>query len=93
MTPFALAAAALATYRLARLVAVEDGPALVLHRFRTWHRWPAWMLDLLSCPLCLSVWIAPAVVLLTITRPGLFVVCALAASGGATALYLQERGS
>ena len=66
MTPFALIAAALATYRVARLVAVEDGPANALHRLRTWHRWPAWMLDLLSCPLCASGWIAPVFVLLAI---------------------------
>lgn len=93
MSPLDLVAAVLATYRVARLVTREDGPADAFARLRTWRGWPPTVLDLLSCPLCASVWIAPVVVTATASDLGLFVVCALAASGGATALFLQERES
>jgi len=53
--------AVLATYRVAHMVALEDGPWDVFTRLRTWAmlRTPGGTLERgLSCPLCISFWLA-----------------------------------
>lgn len=48
----------LATYRVARMIAYEDGPADVLVSLRTWaERYPH-LAKGLNCPLCASFWLA-----------------------------------
>ena len=102
MTLVDLVVAALATFRLAHLLAYEDGPADLVRRWRlavgavetslgfstaptAWGR--LWL-----CPLCLSVWIALAVVALWYLAPAAWpVVQVLAVSGTACALHLVVR--
>lgn len=93
MTALDFAIAILATYRVARMVADEDGPARVLARLReaASDRGPTWLADGLSCPLCASVWIAPALLAVGRTTAGAWLVAALAVSGAASWLYLAER--
>lgn len=68
MTPLGLVLASLAVYRVAVMVAHEDGPWLVFARLRghAMMHWPEWVADGLACPRCVSVWaalvIVPAVV-------------------------------
>jgi hypothetical protein len=48
----------LATYRVARMIAYEGGPADVLVSLRTWaDRYPH-LASGIHCPLCLSFWFA-----------------------------------
>ena len=75
--PFALRLllAALAVYRLARMISLEDGPLDIFVDFRTWvgvydyseNGLPGSMAArLFSCPLCVGVWLAfPAMVMAT----------------------------
>jgi len=90
---------ALATWRLSHMVSIEDGPGLVFHRLRV--RAGAfktikaeWLSDtflgqFLICPLCVSVWIALILYLVSPILPGLwFVVVILAISGLASLLQL-----
>jgi hypothetical protein len=56
----------LATYRLARLVCIDDITAPVrawTYRFHAGSqaRWSRWMVALLQCPHCIGVWISFAV--------------------------------
>lgn len=93
MTALDFAVAGLASYRVARMVADEDGPGRVFARVRAVaeDRGPAWLADGLSCPLCASVWAAPVVLALGRTVAGAWLVAALAVSGAASWLYLAER--
>src|SRR5688572_3138767 len=84
--------AALAVYRLASMIAYEDGPADVFARLRgrvaavAWDGKPEtwgqhWAARGLSCPLCVSFWLAwPAALLLPWPGPGLYILTALALS-------------
>ena len=47
---------ALATYRLARMIACESGPFDIFVRLRGHAK--DWVADGLSCPMCLSVWLS-----------------------------------
>ena len=68
MTPLYLAILALATYRLAHLISLEDGPSKVCRRLRLFAgayqimdgSWDSetFFGKLLSCFFCASVWIA-----------------------------------
>jgi hypothetical protein len=50
--------AVLASYRVAHMIANEDGPGFVFLRVRAWAmRWP-WLEAGISCPLCFSFWVA-----------------------------------
>lgn len=75
---------ALAAYRVAYLIAVEDGPFEVAARVReaAERRYPPtmgadgygrehWIVAGLACPLCVSFWAAPAVLLLHAWLPWL----------------------
>jgi hypothetical protein len=51
------AAATLATWRIAHLLAYEDGPWDVLFRLRAWLGYSLWG-KLIDCFNCLSIWVA-----------------------------------
>lgn len=83
--------AALAVYRLAHMIANEDGPWDAFTRLRTWvyHGWDGnpetyvrhWTARGISCPLCISFWLAwPAALLLPWPGLGLYILTALALS-------------
>jgi hypothetical protein len=78
-----LTLAVLATWRLSRLVAFEDGPWEVVARAR--RRAGNGMLGhLMDCPYCLSLWFAaPLALALDTTLPG-WVLAWLGVSGGAS---------
>jgi hypothetical protein len=49
--------AALATYRLGQLVAIDDGPTDVFRRLRAWAI-TGWLGGLVHCPYCVQVYAA-----------------------------------
>jgi hypothetical protein len=80
--------AVLATWRVAHLVAHEDGPGDLLARIRRGvkHQGLSRMLD---CVFCSSLWLAAPVALWITTVPVDWLLTAIAISGGAS---LIERG-
>lgn len=84
MTPFEFLVLALATWRLAYMISVEDGPYHVFERIR--GKYP--LGGLTTCIYCLSVWIAPLLYVMWITyfQP---VVTIIGISGAAMMLYRQ----
>lgn len=71
--------AALAVYRLARMLAFEDGPFDVFVSFRTWvggydygvNGQPVSSLGkLVSCPLCIGVWLSFPAMIYVLWSPG-----------------------
>ena len=95
---------ALATFRISHLVAEEDGPADLCRRIRqaagaTWSQgagcWVAtgFAGKLLTCPLCLSIWVAAFLYSLVALVPVLLPIVAIAAvSGTSCAIELCIRG-
>lgn len=90
--------AALAVYRLSRMIADEYGPFNVFLKLRTAAKHYArgradnWLWKGVTCPLCLSFWLAwPVAALLPSADWPTYIVTALALSGAATWLYKQER--
>lgn len=92
-----LAKLALATYRLARLIAVDEGPFSIFHRLRYWagaydlgeNGAPVSALGrLLSCPHCVGVYVAVA---LWLGGPGWWV-DVLAVAGLQSWLWSLARG-
>jgi len=80
-----LTLAVLATWRLSRLVAFEDGPWEVVARARR-AAGDGVLGRLMDCPYCLSLWFAaPMALTLDITLPG-WVLAWLGVSGGASLL-------
>lgn len=65
MTVFYFILAALATYRAARMIAMEDGPFDIFTRLQERIGQKTWIGRGLSCPLCVGFWIAliPAIYL------------------------------
>ncbi|MDI9549644.1 MAG: hypothetical protein QM346_18785 [Chloroflexota bacterium] len=97
-----LALAVLASYRLARLIALEEGPAGVLVHLREWagaydygeNGEPATNLGRgISCQLCVGVWAAlPAAALaLWPTRPGTAALAWLGIAGAQAFLTRLEE--
>lgn len=88
---FRLAIAVLATWRVARLIAHEDGPFGIIVRLRR-RAGEGVLGKLMDCPYCLGLWIAaPLALLLGRTVLGWFVAW-LAISGGASLIErLAER--
>lgn len=89
---FRLTLAVLATWRVAHLVAREDGPFDVIVRIRARAGAGLWG-RLMDCPYCLSIWVAaPAASLLASTVAAWFVAW-LAIAGGASLLecYAERR--
>ena len=89
---------ALAVYRMARMVALEDGPWNVFYRLRSLvvnyerGRRDSWLIRGVGCPACLSFWLGfVGAALLPWQGWAWYVVTALALSGAATWLYRQER--
>ena len=96
-----LIVAALAVYRLSRMVAWEDGPGRVFARLREKaatdydqegepsNFWGA----LLSCPLCLSVWLGLILGPLVLLWPAvtMWILMPFALSGAATVILSREE--
>lgn len=79
--PLELLLCALAVWRLSYMIAREKGPSDAFVRFRTVIP----LGGLTSCIYCVSIWVAPVVILLWFFIPVLVVVLAL--SGGALMLH------
>ncbi len=87
---FRLTLSVLATWRVAHLIAHEDGPWDVIVRLR--RRAGDGMLGkLMDCPYCLSLWIAAPLAPLLAGTPGAWCVAWLAISGGASLLEKFSR--
>lgn len=91
MDALAYALIALAAYRVATDLAWEDGPGALFARVRGWalqrfgpHHWIS---EGVSCPICISFWAAPALLLLWPLAP--FIVAWLAVAGAAA--FLARR--
>jgi len=102
-SPIDFALISLAVWRLARMIAREDGPCDVFRRWRLWVGavqtaagfWTAernWA-KLWICPLCLSLWLTPLFLLAYFLAPWLWwLTLGLAISGGSCILeLLTER--
>lgn len=89
----------LATYRISRMVAEEDGPYSVIDTLRShtgvtrtefgFHvKYDNELGKMISCPLCLSVWVGLVLVvgLKLLPGPTRFIVAVLGVSGGSVAL-------
>ena len=83
--PWSFVLAVLATWRLAHLLASEDGPAELIVRFRAMlgHSILGRLMD---CFQCLSLWIAAPAALFVSRKPLEWAFCWLALSGGACLL-------
>lgn len=55
---FTFLIAALAVYRISRMLAVEEGPFKVFTTLREWPPHDSWVARGLECPLCVSFWVA-----------------------------------
>lgn len=82
MDALTLAIAALATYRVVRLVAVEEGPFALMLKLRGAldPDQKTWIGRGLACPWCISFWVAPALLLAARYDVGLLLVAGLAVS-------------
>ena len=80
-----LVVAVLATWRVAHLLASEDGPADIIVRFRA-VLGQSIVGKLMDCFNCLSLWIAALAALFVSRKPLEWVFCWLALSGGACLL-------
>ncbi len=63
MTPALLVVCAgLSTWRLARLLTIEDFPLILWVRERIQKHGPRWLGELVSCPFCAAGWLALGIV-------------------------------
>ena len=86
LSPLDLLLLILATWRLAYLIAKEDGPYHLLTRFRARFD----LGGLTDCMYCLSLWVGAGLVgLLWVWPPGVWL---LAASGGAMLMHRYTGG-
>jgi hypothetical protein len=88
--------AALAAYRVARMVAMEDGPFDCFSRLRSKFDKPRgtprnWIERGVECPLCLGFWVSAVMLGLSYLDYVVYVVVWLAVSGLQVALQKQER--
>ncbi|RJQ43369.1 MAG: DUF1360 domain-containing protein [Gaiellales bacterium] len=93
---------ALATWRASHMAALEEGFFSIGDRWRRrmgafktvegfWTA-PHWWGRMWSCPLCLSIWIAPAMIYLFVSYSLFYwIALVLAVSGAASALELMTR--
>lgn len=101
MTPFNFALLAFATYRLARLIAVDDGPFDLFFRLRNWlgaydldeTGQPATVIGRgISCPHCVGVYAALLLWILILLPGGHGVLWILAIAGAQSFLWsLSDR--
>jgi hypothetical protein len=87
---------ALAAYRTARMIALEDGPFDVFSRFRSKFDKPKgvplnWIERGVGCPLCVGFWVSPVMLGLSYLDYVFYGVVWLAVSGLQVALQKQER--
>jgi Protein of unknown function (DUF1360) len=85
------AVAALATWRLTHLWAVEDGPGDVILRLRM-RVGESWAGELLDCFNCMSIWVAAPVAIVVAPRPRDLPLVWLALSGAACVLEQATSG-
>jgi hypothetical protein len=79
--------ATLATYRVARMIAIEDGPADVFSRLREWAGQKTWVGRGLHCTLCLSFWLSWLVAfLLPLNTWQEYILASLGMAGGVVVL-------
>jgi hypothetical protein len=92
--------ASLASYRLARMVALETGPFALFSRFRGWvnieqavKHGPkeTWVTEGFSCPLCLGIYSSALMLALTYLDYVNLLVLWLAIAGLQVAFQKQER--
>lgn len=83
--------ALLATWRVAHLLAAEDGPADMFVRIRGWLG-QSFAGRLMDCFQCLSLWVAAPLALFVSRRPMEWFVAWLALSGGACLLERLDHG-
>lgn len=81
--PFQFVVAVLATWRIAHLVAREDGPFDVIVRLRT-RAGNGMLGHLMDCPHCLGLWVALPCAWWMARTPGEWLVAWLGISGGAS---------
>lgn len=91
--PLLLLIAALATYRLARMVAWEEGPGAVFTRLRGRidPDQATWIGRGLNCPLCVGFWIALPITLLLVPFDWSVLFVWWAVAGAQAVLQKQER--
>lgn len=88
---FRLVIAVLATWRVAHLIAHEDGPFDMIVRIRV-AAGASFFGRLMDCPYCLSIWIATPFAFMLASTVGAWVAAWLAISGGACLIErLAER--
>jgi hypothetical protein len=87
---FRLTLSVLATWRVAHLIAHEDGPFDVIVRLRR-RAGDGVLGKLMDCPYCLSLWIAAPLALLLARELGAWCVAWLAISGGSSLLEKFSR--
>jgi hypothetical protein len=68
--PLLLALAALATFRLTRLVVADQFPPIRWGRERVEDKAPEWLVDLSTCRWCASGWVSAGIVALLWLAPG-----------------------
>lgn len=93
---FRVVIAALASYRVARMIALEDGPFDCFSRFRARFDKPkgvprTWVGRGIECPLCTGFYISAVMLGLTYLDYAVYGVVWLAVSGLQVALQRQER--
>lgn len=84
--------AALAVYRVARMIALEDGPLNLFAKLQDWaepRQEKNWFAKGILCPLCLSWWLAlPTLYFFQPLSAAQYMLTWLAIAGGAAVLYL-----
>jgi len=80
--------AALATYRVSRMIAMEDGPADVFSRIRERVGQKTWIGRGLHCVLCLSFWLSwPVALLLSLQTWQEYALSALGIAGAVVIIH------
>ena len=78
----------LAAYRVARMIAIEDGPFDIFSTLRDWAGQKSWLGRGLGCVLCLSFWLAwGAALLVPYTNVSEYALHALAIAGGVVIVH------
>lgn len=79
---FTIALSALATYRVVRLVTIEEGPFGLAQKLRNVADpdQRTWIGRGMACPWCISFWLAPVAVYTATDAIGLLIVAGLAVS-------------
>lgn len=89
---FSFLLVALAVYRVARMLALEDGPVEIFAKWRYWLGQKSWVGRGFHCPLCISFWLGfMSAWLLNPAGPVWYVVVALALSGVTVFLVGLEK--